>query len=143
MDDDRFPVLLCDLNLGPEGPGLKVVRLFVPVVVETDLADRDDFWIIYVNFKFFDHLIREIPDLVRMQADRPVDKIIPLCQDDDLIKAFRRRADINDPPDSGLRERLKQLLTVRIESLVIIVHMRINYHIRLNIVRIFLPSRYS
>lgn len=130
MDHHRQPVLACESELLPKQRVLCILRRAVMVIIQADLAQRDDFW-----------LPEQRDDLAQMLGGRR-DRVVRLNpggrEDLGLLGGKRgagvaRRqvvADVDQPGDTSRRSALQHLGAIGVEGLDMNMGMRIDqWHI--------------
>ena len=99
------------------------LRVFFPVVVEADLADRDDLRMLCPCEELLLHLVRRRAGALRVNADGSVERGIALCVCNCLRGRRHRIAHADDLPDARLCRACDRLGQIICESLVIKMSM--------------------
>ena len=122
MDHNGKTCFLRQPQLLDKPEALEFAGVSIVVVIQTDLADGNDFFMFAQFSQLVDGLRGHIIEFMGVYADGSVDIVIFICHAYARFRAFHIAADIDDMTYPGSREKLpKELLSIFSESLVVVM----------------------
>ena len=128
VHNDRKIYLFCKLHLLFEPFLLKLVGLFIPVIIKTDLADCDCFFH-GAHFSEMLHLhLIQFTDMIRMHADCRIDMRITHRKLHTVLCPLKTCTYVYNTADTLLFHRGEQAVSVFVKCLIIIMSVTVKNH---------------
>ena len=142
VDDEWKFFLPRDHQLLPEPVLLQflMLRLFMPVIIQTDFTHSYSYLPTAISPKFFHSRFIKFSHIIRMYTYSSIDKRIFFCQCNAISCGLHTGAHIDHTSDTILRQLPQQFLTICVKRLIIIMRMSFYDHISISIV--FFTFRY-
>ena len=131
MDDDRHRQTLRQCHLCAERRLLflarrrRLRRLFDPIVIQTDLADRLNLVLVRQPFDLLHILHAPSQCIFRMNSHRGIDMRIDVRQPNGHLRRFNIASRVDNQTDTILRHGAQQVIAVLIKPVVIVMGMGI------------------
>ena len=128
VDQHRKIMLTCKFKLTDKPFFLQTMRFMIPVIIQSNLADSNNLFLIQKRFHPYKFLFVQRTDFIRMYADCGIHKRIffhHFCHTCTGLISCRH---IDDRADTIFFHRHQQFFSVYVKLLIIIVRMRIKNH---------------
>ena len=102
----RFVNRFCKAELLAEPELLQFSGTEIVIIIQTDFADGNDFFVSRKATEFFDGLGGHFADFVRVYADGCVNVVIFFSQTDAFLRAFQVAADVDYMVNTARGEKL-------------------------------------